>query len=260
MYTGHAIKSNRRKDAVKNTKRILEVKIIRAIDTDPDTSYYGEYSTRPDSEFSIDRATDEFQGDIDNGRDWLNRVSSFLEDRLSDGERGEDSCYDEPEQDWKDAAKTIEEILNDAPFDDDSVSWNSREYRYFNPSDNYKGEPAEDIRKYVRQDYKRMEAYNRQEWYYVGVRATAEVELSAQINKGCVSGHEVYNKSIQTIRSGGLWGIESDSDRAYLEQIEKEELSDLRDSLKMLGFSTRAISAAFKNVVRKDVDSQRFSQ
>jgi hypothetical protein len=59
------------------------------------------------------------------------------------------------------AMDTVRDLRNDAPFDDDSVSWNRREYRYFNPSDNYKGEPAEDIRKYVRQDYERMEAYNR---------------------------------------------------------------------------------------------------
>jgi len=38
---------------MKNQKRILEVKITRALDTDPDTSYYGEYSNRPDSEFPL---------------------------------------------------------------------------------------------------------------------------------------------------------------------------------------------------------------
>lgn len=239
---------------MKNTKRILEVKIIRAIDTDPDTSYYGEYSNKPDSEFTIDRATDEFQGDIDNGRDWLERVESRLQDEYDELNDALSPVEDLPATDWlfqlKSAVDTVYALRTDAPFDDDSVSWNHREYRYFNPSDNYKGEPAEDIRKYVRQDYERMESYNRGHWHYVGVYATAEVELSAQVNKGCVSGHEVYTTTIQTIRSGGLWGTESDSDRSHFEEIEKEELSALRDSLKILGFSARAISTAFKQVVR----------
>jgi hypothetical protein len=172
---------------VKNTKRILEVKLIRAIDTDPDTSYYGEYSIRPESEFSLDRATDEFQGDIDNGRDWLDRIATRLQDEYD--QLNEDATAEDlPETDWMfmvdKAMDTVRDLRNDAPFDDDSVSWNRREYRYFNPSDNYKGEPAEDIRQYVRQDYERMEAYNRGDWCYVGVYATAEVELSVQVNKG----------------------------------------------------------------------------
>jgi hypothetical protein len=57
---------------------------------------------------------------------------------------------------------------------------------------------------------------------------------------------------VHTVRSGGLWGTESDSDRSHFEEIEKDELSSLRESLKILGFSARAISAAFKNIVRGD--------
>jgi hypothetical protein len=58
----------------------------------------------------------------------------------------------------------------------------------------------------------------------------------------------VYRTLVHTVRSSGVWGIESDSGRSEFEAIEKEELFALRESLKMLGFSTRAISAAFKNV------------
>jgi hypothetical protein len=39
----------------------------------------------------------------------------------------------------------------------------------------------------------------------------------------------------QTITSGGLWGIESDSSASYLKEIEDQELEDLKTQLKALG-------------------------
>lgn len=127
------------------------------------------------------------------------------------------------------------------------------EYRYFNPSTNYVDENGkiiqnagggdtltiEEVRKYVRQDYDRMESLNRGDWCFIGIRAEAQVQTGSDI--------------VQEITSGGLWGIESDSDHSHLEETEKEELANLRDELKVLGFSSRAISTAFKNVERKDV-------
>ncbi len=119
------------------------------------------------------------------------------------------------------------------------------EYRYFNgPVENYKGESPEDIRKYVRQDYERMESLNAGNWYYIGMSAEAQVLLTN-------AGSPEFTGIGQKITSGGLWGIESDSEKSYLESVEKEELSDLRAQLKALGFSSRAISTAFKTVERK---------
>jgi hypothetical protein len=109
------------------------------------------------------------------------------------------------------------------------------EYRYFNGCvENYKGESPEDIRKYVRQDYGRMERLNSGDWCYIGVRADAEI---------------IVDGISQDISSGGLWGVESDSDRTYLAEIDGEQLSELRDQLRALGFGTRAIATAFKNVI-----------
>src|SRR3990172_2038189 len=55
-----------------------------------------------------------------------------------------------------------------------------REYRYFYPPLwNYEGVPKKEAQKYARQDYKRMETYNRQEWYMMGVRAVATVSIPA---------------------------------------------------------------------------------
>jgi hypothetical protein len=57
---------------------------------------------------------------------------------------------------------------------------------------------------------------------------------------------------VQRIRSGGLWGIESDSDASYIAEVEQGELADLRSELKAVGFSTRQITAAFRDVRRGD--------
>jgi len=53
--------------------------------------------------------------------------------------------------------------------------------------------------------------------------------------------------SFRKISSGGLWGIESDSDASYLADIAAEELSELREQLRAVGFNTRTITAAFKD-------------
>jgi hypothetical protein len=118
------------------------------------------------------------------------------------------------------------------------------EYRYFNPSFNYVTKDGharpentpDEVRKYVRQDYERMESLNHGNWGFIGIRAEAEISVSADM--------------AQEITSGGLWGIESDSDKNYFAEVEKEELASLRDQLTALGFSKRAIATAFKNVER----------
>jgi hypothetical protein len=108
------------------------------------------------------------------------------------------------------------------------------EPRYFNGNvENYAGESPEDIRKYCQQDYERMERLSRGDWGYLAIRADAEI---------------IVDGVSQEISSGGLWGIESDSDRTYLTEIETEQLSELREQLRAVGFGTRAISTAFKTV------------
>jgi hypothetical protein len=110
-------------------------------------------------------------------------------------------------------------------------------FKFYNaPVHNYTGESPEDIRTYVQQDFESMKSYNAGEWDYIGIRATCEVQL-------------VPNGTIQRLSSGGLWGIESNAGD-YLAEIEQEQLSELRSQLKALGFSSRAISAAFSNVKR----------
>jgi hypothetical protein len=88
------------------------------------------------------------------------------------------------------------------------------------------------------QDYARMEGYNRGDWGMIGIWAEAEVQTH---NLGV----------IQIIRSGGLWGVESDSGREYLASVEQEELAALREELEALGFTKRQCKAALANLQRE---------
>jgi hypothetical protein len=188
---------------MKTMKRIQKVTIRRILDTNPDTSYLGEYSNKRESEFSIDRAEDS----------------------------GEREC------------------------DCTLGTLGHNEYRWFNPGSVEKFDPLatwiptdlegsarqvywyQAMKQNAIQDFERMESLQNQNWYYLGIRAEAEIQVEG------IS---------QDISSGGLWGIESDSDREYLEEIERDELADLKGILKGLGFGSRAISQAFKEIQHKD--------
>ena len=59
----------------------------------------------------------------------------------------------------------------------------------------------------------RFQQYQNGEFGFIGIRAEAEI---------------VVNGVCQIITSGGLWGIESDSDRQYLSEVEQEEVDQLK--------------------------------
>lgn len=69
----------------------------------------------------------------------------------------------------------------------------------------------------------RREAYQRGEFHFVGVRAEADV---------------VIEGTVQTLVSGGLWGVESDSGDEYIEEIADQEYNELRKVLTSVGVST----------------------
>lgn len=77
----------------------------------------------------------------------------------------------------------------------------------------------------VMQDYRRMEALNRGEWYFLGIYAHAVV--SYDIGQGC--------RRMESMRSGGLWGIESDYPVDEIASVERDELADLRRHLETFG-------------------------
>jgi hypothetical protein len=245
---------------MKQQKRILTVVVERMDDTDPDTSWLGEYSAKRASEFSIDRAhADDCQTQSPAAKEAIERLERAI--RYLDIERlaQTESCQSEPNGRymsgiWADSIGEAQDLLIAAQ--DELVecdcgrgTWDRREYRYFNPSQNYVDEwgelidenTAEEVRKYVAQDYARMEGLQAGEWGFIGIRAKAEIAMP---NGGHTSAGPTA--TLQTITSGGLWGIESDSEEDYLKVVEGQELADLRTQLYALGFGKRAIAAAVR--------------
>lgn len=82
------------------------------------------------------------------------------------------------------------------------------------------------------EDIKR--AYENGEFFYIGIKAEAEILTS----------HNGKEWLINTITSGGLWGIESNSDESHLESIRMEEEHDLKAVLLKFGFSDEEITKA----------------
>ena len=71
---------------------------------------------------------------------------------------------------------------------------------------------------------KRLAAYKRGEFDFVGVRAA--VDLHIPYGKGFI---------VQRIESPGLWGIETDSGHDYLDSVFREECATLTGMLAELG-------------------------
>lgn len=96
------------------------------------------------------------------------------------------------------------------------------EFRYFN----YSGcsDPE-----YLEQDYQRAEAYNRGCWHMLYLRCVADVLIDGVV---------------QQITSGGLSGVESDSDDSYFDEIRQDELHQLRGILSHMGFPDEEIQSA----------------
>ncbi len=73
-------------------------------------------------------------------------------------------------------------------------------------------------------DAERIGAWERGEWCLIGIQAEAEIII---VRDGTAIGH--------TLRSGGLWSVESDSDADYLASIYAEECEALLADIAMLG-------------------------
>jgi hypothetical protein len=82
------------------------------------------------------------------------------------------------------------------------------------------------------EDLKR--SYENGDFFYIGIKAEAEILTS----------HNGKEWLINTITSGGLWGIESNSDESHLESIRMEEEHDLKAVLLKFGFSDGEITKA----------------
>ena len=278
---------------MKNMKRISKVTIKQMRDSDPDTSYLGEYSGRAKSDYAIDRLHSldcpvnsgtegkllwytsgngqiELQmtieqaesvshsGECDDDVKGLSKVSAIAEQlakidpTVLSGELKEYGSWDQEER--TDHDQNLQRLLWLAGCDiadqggcdcGERGDMERGELRYFNGViENYRSETPEKIRQYVVRDYERMERLNRGDWCFIGIRAEAQYSVGEARGGSCL---------LQEMSSGGLWGIESDSNADYFAEVEAEELSDLRAQLAAIGFSKRAISAAVKNATRENV-------
>lgn len=120
-------------------------------------------------------------------------------------------------------AKSIIEIrVEIVPDPDPDLSWLTG---YANISED---QSPEAIAEQVEANDQRVATYG-DEWYMVGVRAVAEVEV---------------NGVRETITSAGVWGVESDSSTAHFEEVQVPELAALNGMLAELGFDHTEIFCA----------------
>ena len=79
-----------------------------------------------------------------------------------------------------------------------------------------------------------LAAYQNGDFTFVGVRAEAEV---------------VIEGVVQTLTSGGMWGVESDS-KEYIEEVAVEEYAALREILTSIGVSTSQVPVGDKKTIQ----------
>lgn len=81
----------------------------------------------------------------------------------------------------------------------------------------------EQVQGYIDEDNRRLEQFHNNEICMIGIQAKTEVSYS--LNKQ-------GDRRIERFTSSGLWGIESDSEESYLEEIQKEQIEDLKEHLR----------------------------
>ncbi len=213
----------------KESKRIDKITVKRIQDDDGQLDYLGEFADSPDDYAIV--ATGEHEGEF---------VKDLpCECGLTESQHTE--CSGQTIGEWCELGEN-----HCCEFDRVEIS-RGHDYRYFNPQVDSGVTDDDEQRKYAMQDYDRAKDYG-QSWWFMGVKAEAQISIPD-------GGRTAYGqtRTIQRIASGGLWGIESDSEDSYFTEIEDEELSQLKDQLHALGFSKRAISVAFRNVERVEV-------
>ena len=110
-----------------------------------------------------------------------------------------------------------------------SHMWGQGQYPYFLPATdwwNLKGAEKREAWKHALEDMERLETLGKT-WDLIGIYAEAKIAIDS---------------ILETISSGGLWGIDSTNDEDYLEMIEAEELATLAVILKELGFTEAEIA------------------
>jgi len=174
-------------------RRIMQIRVVREVDTDADLTDLGTF-------------TDTFDEDA-----ILVSAGEYVRDL---------PCLDC----GLDLAHHPEEPDPDHAWNPD-IPERGRAYRFFVPFAGGSTPPSPEYYEYGKQDFARIQSYERQDWCFLGIRAEAVLNV---------------NGICQTIHSGGCWHVESDCNASELAAVEQEELAELRDVLRALGFSTSA--------------------
>lgn len=207
--------------------KILRIVIQHEVDEYPDTSWLGEYTDKPER-WNIIRSTGEYVDKV-----W--RRDALLYKIVDEIERCEDEIKDiSTKRTVKRLARLNYWLKKVQDSGNNELPEHSREYRYFKPYGGGEPEGSKLYQQYGLQDFNRMESLSNGHWNFIGIIAKAEIQLAD-------------SDIIQTIRSGGLWGIESDSGNEYIEQVEREQLEELAFELEKIGHGKRAIEYAIKN-------------
>ncbi len=96
-------------------------------------------------------------------------------------------------------------------------------------------------KKYLKQNEARLEQVNRGEVWQLGVIAEATVRTT----EGNIS-------RLETLTSGGLWGMESDGGKEYFAETEQDQLADLKDHLEAFNVDTSNFEELAKNAQVED--------
>lgn len=115
-----------------------------------------------------------------------------------------------------------EEIYDDyqrKPDENDEGFWPSQDKN----SPGYVGDiPKEEFLKQAGAAVARMAAWENGDWNYIGIRAKATIKLP--IGQGSIITY--------TLESAGLWGVESDADEEYKNEIFEEQKAELLSHIK----------------------------
>lgn len=216
---------------------ILSVTVERLPDESPDLSHLGDFSNDA-SGWSVDRKTGILSDDVGNVlADGLGATMERNEFRFISGFQHADdvASWDHVSDSGVNTAYLRIRYLNNGKpgrrcngfADMGVVGWATAQSR------------ADKIRVisafYCCDDARRLEDHGNG-WNMIGIRAVAEIRMS--------------DGTTQTIHSGGLWGIESDSDASYFNEIETEQLGELASNLQELGFTATATERAIAKAKR----------
>jgi len=202
----------------------IKIKWVYDYDCMSYMDYYGEYKNEPTNELYIDRKLGAIPSEtIEIQRVWkvnitpikgekwyntANRQARIIEQYLGD-EGFVEIHVDDYEYDHESkllaATASVTAVLAR-----DLQTMCTNEYRYFE-NDNYP-DISEENAKYLVQDYERMCDYHKNYWSMLGCTVSAHLD-----------GNE--------IRYDSLWGIESDSEDSYFEEVENDLIAQVKEGL-----------------------------